>query len=303
MELYGNLKPGGKIMNADFSERTYTAEVMKTGTNPADAIKAIGKLTTEPREEIETQDTDGRTVKIVHAFIATKHEFHRSPRFVVGADGKQFEIPRRDTVRGTECYLYDVFVAQCDKHIVIAVPFHELAEQFFIKVDRALAGTRTLYERMDITNMVIRLGTSGVKDMHPTESGETISLSVSRCHLAYADAENRVANLQQIRMTGANLGAAEEYQSLIRPVLAGPRKSAVIVTPIVLGFALSANNVKKSSATTDRHGNFKIWIAPGLRRLTRIFSLLSAIEEMKNVTFTTANIPILQSRAIRGAEE
>ena len=51
--------------------------------------------------------------------------------------------------------LYDVFIAQCNHHLVVAVPFHDLAEDFFPRVDNALAGTRTVYEKLDITNMVI----------------------------------------------------------------------------------------------------------------------------------------------------
>lgn len=288
-------------MNPDFSERTYTAEVMNTTGDPTEAIKAVCRLTNGPRDESETQEADGRTVKIIHTFIATKREFNRSPRMIVGPDGKEFEIPRRETVRGMDCYLYDVFIAHCQNHIVIAVPFHELAEQFFPKVDRSLAGTRTLYQRLDITNMVIRLGAVGAKDVRKTES-ETINLSVTRCHLAYADAENRVPNLQQIRMNGANLGATKEYESLIEPVLK-PRKGSITVTPVVLGFALAVNGVKKSSATTDRHGNFKLYIAPGVRRLSRIFSLLGAIEAMDDVASTTSNVPILQSKAIKTAED
>jgi hypothetical protein len=89
---------------------------------------------------------------------------------------------------------------------------------------------------------------------------------------------------------------------LVAPVLK-PEIVHATVTPVVLGFALSENGVRKASATTDRHGNFKIWVAPGLRRLSRLFNLLRTLETMENVALTTSNVPIKQSETIRKAEE
>jgi hypothetical protein len=186
--------------------------------------------------------------------------------------------------------------------MVIAVPFHQLAEEFFVRVDSALAGTRTTYKKLDITQMVMELGSMGTAEVSLLPSEKKVSLSLTRCHLAYADREGVTGNLKQVQMTGPNLGASPEYKTLVAPVLK-PRVTGAIVTPIILGFALAENGVKKSSATTDRHGNFKLWVAPGLRRLTRIFGLLEAIKAMKDVTGSTGNVPILQSKTIRATEE
>ena len=234
--------------------------------------------------------------------MASFREYHRFPRTITAEDGEKITIPRQAVIRGKSSQLYDVLIAQCQNHIVVAVPFHQLAEEFFVKVDRALAGTSALYERLDITSMVIRLGSAGSANVVIPATKEAIALSVTRCHLAYTEREGGNANLKQVQMTGGNLGASPEYQGLIGPVLQ-PRNSVATVTPIVLGFALATNGVKKSSATTDRHGNFKIWVAPGIRRLTRIFGLLEAIETMRDVTTTTSNVPILQSKTIRDAED
>jgi hypothetical protein len=302
LELYGDFQLGGCRVNPDFSERTYTAEVMKTVDDPSIAAKSILRLTCGERNEYVVQEKDSKSVKVIHCFVASKREFHRSLRQIVGAHGEEIAIPRRSMVRGSECYLYDVFIAHSQNHLVIGVPFHELAEQFFPKVDRALAGTNTLYQKLDITSLVVRLGSAVLKSGAAQNPPAVLSISVTRCHLAYADAENRIPSLHQVRMTGSNLGGTEEYRTLIGPVLE-PGRGPIIVTPIVLGFGLLANGVKKCSAITDRHGNFKIWVAPGLRRLTRIFSLLSALENMKNVTSTTSNVPILQSKAIETAED
>jgi hypothetical protein len=210
-------------------------------------------------------------------------------------------IPRTRVRARKTLTLYDVFIAQCDHHIVVAVPFHDLAEHLFIRVDRELAGTRTVYEKLDITKMVIKLGARGATKV-PANSSDPISISVTRCHLTYMDKERRPANINQIQMNGVNLGASDEYKSLIAPVLSSGN-SAATVTPVVLGFALSANDVKKTSATTDRHGNFKLWMGPGVRRLFRLFDLLRVIEGLENVTSTTSNVPILQSKNIEAAED
>ena len=197
--------------------------------------------------------------------------------------------------------LYDVFVALRGKHLVVAVPFHEFAEEFFFKIDEQLSGMGIRYEKLDITATVVKLGASGTTSVLQQVTKQRIELSVTRCHLAYADQETRKSNLHQVRMTGGNLGASNEYKALIEPVL-NPRKSSLTVTPVVMGFALSANGVRKSSAVTDRHGNFKLWIAPGLRRLIRLFELLDTLEALNGVTLTTTNVPILKSEAIREAE-
>ncbi len=171
-----------------------------------------------------------------------------------------------------------------------------------MKVHDNLSGRGARYEKLDITALVMELGSSGTKQWSGVASGGPFTLSVTRCHLAYADQQNRTAHLQKIRMSGTNLGLSEEYRSLVGPVL-DSKRSSLTVTPTVLGFALLADGVRKSSATTDLHGNFKLWVAPGLRRLVRIFKLLKVLEAMSHVTSTTANLPIMQSKAIRDAEE
>jgi hypothetical protein len=182
------------------------------------------------------------------------------------------------------------------------VPFHDLAEEFFVRVHDSLAGKGARYEKLNITALVMELGSSGAKQWKDVDPQAVLTLSVTRCHLAYADQQNRTSHLQQIRMNGTNLGLTGEYRALVAPVLDGKR-SALVVTPTVLGFALLADGVRKSSATTDLHGNFKLWVAPGLRRLVRLFTLLQVLEAMNEVTSTTGNLPILQSRTIREAEE
>lgn len=289
------------MTSPDFTDRTYTAEVIKCGSHEEDTFKAILRLTRSPELEIHADEVSGISVKVCHAYLPSQREYHRLERTVTLADGTEVRIPRRVSIRGREFNLYDVFVAHAGKHIIISVPFHELAEEFFLRVDRTLGGRGISYEKLDITAMVMKLGAAGRNVTTRPPEGET-SLSVTRCHLAYLDQQARTSNLQQIRITGADLGLTKEYKSLVAPVL-DPRSSELTVTPVVLGFALSNNGVRKSSATTDRHGNFKLWIAPGLRRLIRLFDLLRVLETMKGITLTTANVPILQSRSIREAED
>jgi hypothetical protein len=289
------------MISPDFCERTYTAEVLSARGNSADVLQSIARLTHEPTFEQDGDQGPG-LVKICHGFLPTTREHHRYSRTITLPDGTEITIPRRRRIRGRDYNLYDVLVAQCRHHVVVAVPFHELAEEFFLTVDNSLAGKSTRYERLDITALAMRLGSSGAAHVSGSGSRDAISLSVTRCHLTYTDQKNRTNHLQQIRINGSNLGLCDEYRTLVAPVL-NPSRSDLKVTPVILGFALLSNGVRKSSATTDLHGNFKMWVAPGLRRLIRLFSLLDILEGMKNITSTTSNVPILQSRTIRDAEE
>jgi hypothetical protein len=300
------------MLNPDFSDRMYTAEVIRVRTKSEDAMRALVKLTHEPRRQLEIVENVDSPVRVFHAYFPSRRQFHRSERQIMAETGERLEIPRRIQRRGSENFLYDVLIAQSSEHIVVAVPFHDLAEEFFVRSDSALAGTGALYEKLDITGLVIRLGSGGMLDLQGGDGAKT-SISVTRCHLAYTDLEGRSRNLQQIQMTGANLGATKQYQHLIAPVIesktktkkpAGTKKATEDwrATPVILGFVLSSGGVRKSSATTDRHGNFKVWVSPGLRRLIRLFSLLETINSIKDIASTTANVPILQSGAIRGAE-
>ena len=53
------------MLSPDFSDRSYIAEVMRTRTDPDEAIKAIAKLTLEHESESETDENSGRVVKRV----------------------------------------------------------------------------------------------------------------------------------------------------------------------------------------------------------------------------------------------
>ena len=290
------------MTNPDFADRTYTAEVLRFKADASEAFKAILRLTIEPEIEEVSDEATGSLVKVCHAFLASRKEFHRATRIILAPDGSQILLPRQKKIRDVQHNLYDVYLAQCRNQLVLAVPFHELAEEFFLRADDRLGGTNARYEKLDITTLVIKLGEAGTASVLTSRAGDKLALCVTRCHLAYVDQIRRSASLQQLSMTGSNLGESREYRELIAPVI-HPDDSATTVTPIVLGFALSANGVRKSSATTDRHGNFKVWIAPGLRRLLRLFDLLAALQGLKDVMQTTSNVPILQSRTIRSAEE
>jgi hypothetical protein len=290
------------MISPDFSDRTYTAEVVRAKAGALQVFQAITRLTHRPTLEDHLGEPDGMTVKLCHAFLPTPRDFHRYPRTIVSSDGNEITIPRRHRLRDKDQNLYDVLIAYHGQHIVLAVPFHELAEEFFVQVHDYLSGRGTRYEKLDITKLVIKLGSSGAAKLSVQTSPGVSELSVTRCHLTYADQQSRSTNLQQIRINGTNLAKCDEYKALIAPVL---RKTItpLTVTPIVLGFALLVDGVKKSSAITDLHGNFKLWVAPGLRRLIRVFALLEALESMNEVTYATTNLPILRSEKNREAEE
>lgn len=287
------------MIRPDFADQPYIAEVLRTSANGSGAVSELGRLVEGKWNEEVILDPAENEIAVRHGFVASDKPYHRVTRTITNANGDAIQIPRQKMVRRREYYLYDFLVVQRGRHVVVAVPFHGLAMRLFLEVDKILAGTRTMYEKLDITNMVIHLGSAGRLALAEGQSGEDIILT--RCHLAYSDAAERRRDIDQVRLTGSNLGASEIYAGLVRPVLK-PARTGLTVTPVLLGFALFSGGVRKASATTDRHGNFKISVGPGLRQVTRLFQLLDGIERMEDVASTTSNVPILLSSSIEGAE-
>lgn len=284
------------MLRTDFSNQPYIAEVLQTSSVGADRAPTAIEQLIDGRWNESRLDTDAGEITIYHGLVVSPTPFHRTRRTILDEKGKEIEIPRTKLIRKRDHYLYDLLVLRRRNHLILAVPFHGLANNIFLKVDKLLAGTRTLYETLNITNMVIRLGAKG-----RTGPNAETEIVVTRCHLNYSDPAERRRDLDQVRLTGSNLGASDIYSELIKPVLR-PKELPQIVTPVLLGFALIQDGVRKSSATTDRHGNFKVTVGPGLRLVTRLFQLLDEIEGMHNVVSTTSNVPILQSGAIEGAD-
>ena len=279
------------MLRTDFENHKYTAEVLRTSKANITPASSLESLLVGRWKTIEVPQNTGRPVMLHHGFVGSRDPHHRSARTRTNERGVQEQIPRSEVLRGADHYLYDILLAQRDKHIVVAVPFVSLASSVFVKIDKRLAGTGTLYEKLNITRIIVHLASTRGSDENPDRD-----ISITQCQLSYEDPESHRHQLDQVRLTGDNLGATDIYQQLIAPVL-DPRQSDLDVTPVVLGFASRVGGVRKSSAITDRHGNFKVHIGPGLRQLLRIFELLDDIETIKGVVAATPNVPILQARA------
>lgn len=288
----------------DYRNRSYTAEVLRVEKGMDKVFDAVSRLTVAPKDETITQDENNDGVKIFHGFTATPHDkpFHRSSQLVVGPDGKKISLPRIKQIRNKSHYLYDVIIAVRKNHLLVAVPFHGLAQKFFVKVDNAIAGVGAEYEVLDIGNLVVKLGADGQTEVLAPNSTDSFVIFLTRCHLSYYNQKKRKQDLESVKMSGRNLGVSPVYTSLITPVLEGS-ESDWIIKPVLLGVSVSVNGVKKSSITTDRHGNFKIHVGPGLRQVERVFNLLEILDSMNDVTSSSINVPILQSNAIREIEE
>lgn len=282
----------------DFSNQPYIAEVIRTRASSTDVISAIGRLLGGEwmRETVTVDDTE---ILTCHGFILSPERYHRAVREIKNSDGTVGRFPRSKIIGKDEHYFYDLFVVNRNGHFIIAAPFYSMARDFFPKIDRALAGRRIVYETLNITNMLVKLGTQG-RMAFPRSDDADDTIVVTRCHLAYEDPEERRRDLEQIQLTGANLGATKIYGELVRPVI-NPKGAVLTVTPVLLGVALFTDGVKKSGATTDRHGNFKVSVGPGVRQLKRLFRLLDGIQRMQTVVSTTSNVPILHSGAIEAA--
>ena len=307
------------MISPDFSSRIYVAEVLRISHKSVNVFDKLLKLTCGPHfyEEYEEEfplntqrnHTRGKhenehianetvNIKVRHSFIASKFRFHRTIRKIKIGSNEEIEIPRIKHIRGNDSFLYDVLISQCKNNVVIAVPFFNLAEDFFFKVDKALAGYSIFYEKLNITNLIIHLGYQGLINVLLNDNSNKIQIGITRCHLVYSSRDKKKQNLQNLTMSGENLGESDIYCNLIKPVI-NQDNSSFIVTPTVLGSALFNDGVKKTSAITDKHGNFKIWISPGIRRLKRIHLLLNALETIEDVVSATSNVPILQSKSIQ----
>lgn len=284
------------MIDPDLQDCTYTAEVLRTHAATSEiAERILGSVIAPKATDITS--TESGPIALFHGFTTASRVHHRAMRTKVDRLGERL-VPRQKAVSGRERFVYDVLVAQRGRHTVLAVPFHGLAEEFFPRVDRTLAGTRTAYERLDITKIVLALGQSA---RLPVAEGDdrTHEIGLTRCHLRYRNVAARESrDIENVQITGANLGATGEYAFLIRAVL--EKAAPVRATPLVLGFSLYIDQVRKANAVTDTHGNFKVFIGPGLRQLVRLFDLLEALEGMADVVGTTTNLPILQSRGIEG---
>jgi hypothetical protein len=287
-------------VNPDIFNRTYTAELLRASEDTKKTVDVIANLTTEHRPS--EQFAGEFTVNLSHSFVKSERAYHRSSKTMENPAMGKLSIPRTIETYGKQHYLYDVFIAQCGPDIIVAVPYHGLAEAFFVQVDDALGGKGVLYEKLNITKLLIWLGKAGIADVTTEGLPYKIEIALSRCQLAYTDPIERKQDLQQLAMTGANIGASEIYSYLINPIIE-PEKYQYLATPTLLGFNLLVNGVKKTSAITDRHGNFKLWIGPNATRIERVFSLLKSIESLEGSIVTTGSLPIRQSRTIRGEEE
>jgi len=290
------------MLTPDMCNRTYTAEVLRTRGDADLVLNAITSLTTEHRKQEKLGKDEDMPIVLQHSFVASAKPYHRSSASVESPELGTITLPRTKDIRRKQHFLYDVLLARCGRDIVVAVPFHGLAEVFFVQVDSALAGKKVGYEKLDITNMVIRMGQSGIAEVSADDAESKVEIGISRCQLAYSDPQERSRDLQQVSMSGGNLGASDVYGHLITPVLK-PESYPLTVIPILMGFSLFVDGIKKTSAITDRHGNFKLWIGPGASRIERLFALLKGIETIEGIVSTTGNVPILQSRTIRGPED
>ncbi len=307
------------MISPDFTSRIYIAEVLRIKLNSTNVLDKLSKITYGPHIDDEydeefhlniqrtlTKDEhknehiskENVNIKVRHSYIASQFRFHRAIKKIKTESNQEIEIPRVKKIQGSDRFLYDVLISQCRNHIVIAVPFYNLAEDFFLKVDRALAGSGIFYEKLNITNLVISLGYNGLVDVLFSNKSNKLQIGITRCHLVYSSREKQKKTLQNLTMSGENLGESDIYRYLIKPVI-NKENSSFIVTPTVLGSALFDDGVKKTSVITDKHGNFKIWISPGIRKLKRIYLLLNALETIENVVSTTSNVPILQSKSIQ----
>src|SRR5438128_11569687 len=121
---------------------------MRTRKADGAVSSAVEPLIEGRWEEDSVEDVGGQQVIIRHGLVASPIQYHRATRVIADERGRELEIPRRKSMRGREHYLYDLLLVERGTHLIVAIPFHAFAKSLFVKVDRALAVTRTSYETL-----------------------------------------------------------------------------------------------------------------------------------------------------------
>ena len=102
------------MLNPDFLDRTYTAEVIKTKLDAYDIFKTISELILDSKTERYSDEFSA--ISLCHGFATSPRSFHRFPRIVRLPNGTELSIPRQKLIRGKSVYLYDVIVGHCKHH-------------------------------------------------------------------------------------------------------------------------------------------------------------------------------------------
>ncbi len=108
----------------DFSERTYTAEVLRVRSGPLEVVKTLCGMLKDVKSE-DSPDADEGLVGICHGFVASLRDYHRYPRTVTSAGGDDISVPRQWRSGRKDYNLYDALIAHQGQHVILAVPFRQ----------------------------------------------------------------------------------------------------------------------------------------------------------------------------------
>src|SRR5436190_19591178 len=108
----------------DFANQPYIAEVLRTSDPNPDTIPSkIEHVIDGHWSQDSSEEINGSKVRIYHGFIPSPVPYHRTIRNI--SNGKRVtQVTRTKSIRNRDHYLYDLLVAQRDRHIIVAVPFH-----------------------------------------------------------------------------------------------------------------------------------------------------------------------------------
>lgn len=276
-------------MQLDFINRIYTVEILRSDSDFNVFLESI-KLTnfiSSKRKSFFTNDD----IELYRLDLLSSEKLYRSSR-----PGSTSKLPF--FMEGY--YNYDFIICKKGNLILIAVPYAQLAIEFFSKLDYIFSGFESginnySYAKVNITELLKAAGESAEIHIKDKENNSIDNhYQITECTLKYNFAESSRISKQTIKIRGDNLSHSSQYKDLISPIINDKlSKNAIGIEPLSMSFNYQTNTRKKCSCYTDRHGNFRIRIG---KKADSFMYLIQAIFELNNafsqIEDQTPNLPI-----------
>ncbi|RSN83367.1 hypothetical protein EA770_07170 [Acinetobacter baumannii] len=274
-------------MQLDFNNRIYTVEILKSNSDHNTFLNSIESCEfVSKKRYFNTIQGD---IELYRYDIVTNEKLYRSSKPDLSKKLPYFE---------GGLYHYDFIICRKQNLILLAVPYTQLALEFFSKLDYVFSNydsgiSNYSYAKVNISELLIAAGENA--EIHIKSENEIDTLyQVTECTLKYNFAENSKITKQTIKIYGDNLSHSSQYKDLISPILNKKSKiNAIDIEPLSMSFNYQTSLRRKCSCYTDRHGNFRIRIG---KKIESFMYLIQAINEL-NRTFSsiqeqTPNLPI-----------
>lgn len=274
-------------MQLDFINRIYTVEILRSDSDFDIFLKSIELCDFISNKRHGKITYDG--VDLYKYDLITNEKLYRSSKP---------ELNKRLPYFESGYYHYDFIICRKGNLTLLAVPYTQLALDFFSKLDYVFSNYESgisnySYAKVNISELLIAAGENA--EIHIKSENESDALyQVTECTLKYNFAENSKITKQTIKIFGDNLSHSSQYKDLISPILNKTSKiNAIDIEPLSMSFNYHTSLRRKCSCYTDRHGNFRIRIG---KKIEAFMYLIQAIDELNrafsSIEEQTPNLPI-----------